>query len=111
MDNKTLSKDKITKLEKVFQVPARLKIMSMLLVQKKADFRELINTFELTRGNLSMHMKMLEECKYVTIKKRFVKNRPKTTYSITGLGKKDFTAYIEILEDIISTLKMTEKLK
>lgn len=104
-----LSKEKIAHLERIFQVPARLKIMSMLLIQRRADFGELIDTLSLTRGNLSMHMKMLEECKYVTIKKQFVNNRPKTTYTITGLGKKDFTAYIEILERIISTLKKTEK--
>ena len=105
MGDKKLNAEKATHLEKVFQVPARLKIMSMLLVQKKADFSELINALELTRGNLSMHMKLLEECNYITIKKQFVNNRPKTTYQITGLGKKDFTAYIEILEGIIASLK------
>ncbi len=107
MEKQLLTKEKITQLEKVFQVPARLKIMSVLLANKKADFRELIDILELTRGNLSMHMKMLEESKYITIKKQFVRNRPKTTYHMTTLGKKDFRLYIEMLENIISTIKET----
>jgi DNA-binding MarR family transcriptional regulator len=105
MGDKNLSRKKIARLERVFQVPARLRIMSVLLVQKSADFSELINTLELTRGNLSMHMKLLEECNYITIKKQFVNNRPKTTYHITGLGKKDFTVYIDMLENIIASIK------
>jgi DNA-binding transcriptional ArsR family regulator len=108
MENNSLSREKIAQLEKVFQVPARLRIMSVLLANKKANFSELINLLELTRGNLSMHMKMLEECKYITIKKQFVDNKPKTTYYITNLGKKDFTLYIEMLEDIIASLKPRE---
>lgn len=108
MDKQSPNKEKITKLEKVFQVPARLRIMSVLLANKKADFSELITMLELTRGNLSIHMKMLEECNYIRIKKQFVKNRPKTTYHLTALGKKDFKLYIEILENIISTIKTTE---
>ncbi len=108
MANRPLNREKTAHLEKVFQVPARLKIMSMLLTNKKAVFRELIETLELTRGNLSMHMKMLEECKYITIKKEFVKNRPKTTYFISSLGKKEFKLYIQMLESIISTIKATE---
>lgn len=108
MEKQLLNKEKTTQLEKVFQVPARLKIMSVLMANKKADFSELIHLLELTRGNLSMHMKMLEESRYITIKKQFVKNRPKTTYYLTALGKRDFKLYIEMLETIISTIKGTE---
>lgn len=108
MNNQSLSKEKTAQLEKVFQVPARLRIMSVLMTNKKADFSELIHMLELTRGNLSMHMKMLEECKYITIKKQFVKNRPKTTYHLTVSGKKDFKLYIEMLENIIATIKTSE---
>ncbi len=107
MANQPLNREKSARLEKVFQAPARLRIVSMLLANKKADFSELIHTLELTRGNLSMHMKMLEECKYITIKKQFVKNRPKTTYSMTPLGKKDFKLYIQMLENIIASIKTT----
>ncbi len=102
------NKEKTAQLEKVFHVPARLRIMSVLLANKKADFSGLITMLELTRGNLSMHMKMLEESNYITIKKQFVKNRPKTTYHLTPLGKRDFKLYIEMLENIISTIKGTE---
>lgn len=92
-------------LEKVFQVPARLRIMSVLMVKKSVDFSELIETLELTRGNLSVHMKLLSEMEYVTIDKKFVGNRPKTTYSITLKGRTDFQNYVSILENIINPTK------
>lgn len=103
MKNKT---DQAT-LEKVFQVPARLRIMSVLMVKKSIDFSELIETLELTRGNLSVHMKLLNEMEYVTVDKKFVGNRPKTTYNITGKGQKDFQSYVSILESIINPTKKT----
>ncbi len=107
MNKNSIIKNKITQLEKVFQVPARLRIMSVLMANKKADFSELIEMLELTRGNLSMHMKMLEGCKYITIKKQFVNRKPRTTYHITSLGKKDFIMYIKMLEGIIASSKVT----
>ena len=108
MDKRSPNKEKITRLEKVFQVPARLRIMSALMAMKKAEFNELIHMFGLTRGNLSMHMKLLNEYNYVTIQKKFVNNKPKTTYQITAAGKRDFKIYIEMLENIIATIKTTE---
>lgn len=108
MAAKPLSKEKVLQLEKVFQVPTRLRIMSVLMVQKSAEFKKLIDLLELTRGNLSMHMKLLEENNYITIKKKFVNNRPQTTYTITNLGKKDFSAYVTILESIITPFKSSE---
>ena len=79
------------------------------MATKKADFNELIHLLGLTRGNLSMHMKLLNDYNYVSIQKKFVNNKPKTTYQITSAGKKDFKMYIEMLENIISTLKAPEK--
>jgi DNA-binding transcriptional ArsR family regulator len=108
MAEKTLDKDKVAHLEKIFQVPARLKIMSALLARDSVDFTELIELLELTRGNLSMHMKLLNENKYVKITKKFVKNRPKTIYRITENGRSDFKTYISILEKIITELKESE---
>jgi len=39
---------------------------------------------------------------YVEMKKEFVDNKPKTTYSITQKGKKEFKDYIKQLQKIIS---------
>jgi len=105
MSENSLGKDKVAHLEKVFQVPARLKIMSALLARDTIDFTEIIELIGLTRGNLSMHMKLLNENNYVKITKKFVKNKPKTMYQITETGKTDFKMYISILEEIITKLK------
>lgn len=105
MASPPLNKEKTLQLEKVFQVPARLRVMSALMVRKKADFTELIDLLELTGGNLSMHIKTLNEYRYVRINKSFVNNKPKTTYEITSRGKKDFYLYVEMLKDILKPLK------
>lgn len=104
-----MTKDKeepnMSDLEKVFQVPARLKIMSLLMVKETVDFTELTETLNLTRGNCSVHMKMLENKGYVVIEKAFVNNKPKTTYTLTDKGRSDFKIYIDMLEEIIKGLK------
>lgn len=93
--------DLTTKLDKIFHERARLGIMSMLVAQDSISFTELATKLDLTRGNLSVHMKVLEENGYITAKKEFVDKKPRTTYSATSEGCKAFTIYLELLEKII----------
>jgi DNA-binding MarR family transcriptional regulator len=96
-------------LNKSFHEPARLAIMGSLLAIKKLTFTDLMNTHSLTRGNLSMHMKVLNELDYVMVNKSFIDKRPCTTYQLTEKGRSEFIAYIESLEDILKNIrKQTE---
>jgi DNA-binding MarR family transcriptional regulator len=92
-------------LERVFQAPARLRIMAALMARGGMDFTELVNLLQLTRGNLSVHMKVLDECGYVEVAKAFVANRPRTTYHITPQGRAAFERYVTVLEGIISSAR------
>ena len=61
------------RLERIFHEPGRLTIMSNLLgAPDGMTFTELKKACGLTDGNLSRHLKVLENAKAVTIKKRFV---------------------------------------
>jgi DNA-binding MarR family transcriptional regulator len=100
-----IDEEKRAFLEKVFQVPARLRIMTVLAARKRATFSELVDELNLTRGNLSIHMKQLSENGYVTMDKAFVSNRPQTTYVITDKGTEEFSRYIDILESIIAEVR------
>ena len=61
--------------------------------------KEQVNT---TDGNLSIHLKKLVEVKYISINKKFVKNKPLTTIKLTIKGKTAFMEYINKLEKMIN---------
>ncbi len=69
------------------------------------DFNSLIDKLELTKGNLSVHIKILNENKCIKIEKKFIDNKPNTTYSITETGRNFFAEYINMFDKIISPLK------
>jgi DNA-binding transcriptional ArsR family regulator len=104
-EKKQDAEERRSSLERLFQVPARLKIMSALMVESPLDFTRLVEDIELSRGNLSMHMKVLREHQCVEITKKFIGNKPNTSYSITQTGKKDFCEYIALLEEIINSVR------
>lgn len=91
--------------EKVFSTPVRLKIVAALIARSPLIFSEIISELELTRGNLSSHMKQLESNGFVEVKKEFVNNRPQTSYDITPEGRAAFEQYVKLLESIISSSK------
>lgn len=79
----------------------RLGIMVYLADVDAADFTELKTVLEATQGNLSVHLKKLEEAGYVAIAKSFVNNKPLTRVSITPDGRRAFAAYLEAIGALI----------
>ncbi|HYC75258.1 transcriptional regulator [Brevundimonas sp.] len=79
----------------------RLGIMVYLADVDAADFTELKTVLEATQGNLSVHLKKLEEAGYVAISKSFVNNKPLTRVSITQQGRRAFAAYLEAIGALI----------
>jgi DNA-binding MarR family transcriptional regulator len=59
----------------------------------------------MTDGNLTTHIRTLQEAGYVSVTKSFRNNRPLTTCSLTEAGHKAFTGYINLLEQIIQQTK------
>mgnify|MGYP001604190170 CR=1 FL=1 len=92
---------KVSRLNPVIHERARLGIMSLLAARPALHFGELKAFLELTDGNLSVHLKNLEESGYVAIEKKFVERRPRTTVKITRKGRLAFEHYVEVLEEIV----------
>jgi DNA-binding MarR family transcriptional regulator len=92
------------KLNKAIHQKARLGIMSILVASEEAEFNYLKEKLNLTDGNLSSHLSLLEKEKYITIKKKFVKKKPKTLCQITEKGRQAFEEYLKNLEKIIRSL-------
>jgi DNA-binding MarR family transcriptional regulator len=63
----------------------------------EASFTEVKARTEASDGNLSVHMRKLEEAGYVNVDKSFVGRRPRTTLKLTAKGRKAWIAYLDEL--------------
>jgi DNA-binding transcriptional ArsR family regulator len=89
-------------LERIFHEPNRLAIMSALGGSAEGlTFRDLKEQCNLTDGNLSRHLKALEEAHAVEIRKTFVGARPRTTVYLTSHGRSGFVEYLQNLESVL----------
>lgn len=83
----------IQQFDRFIHEPSRMAIMAVLFASENADFKYLLNTTGLTKGNLSAQLRKLEEAGYLTITKGFKGNYPHTTCAITKEGRKAFKDY------------------
>ena len=75
--------------------------MSLLAASPELSFTELRDTLKMTDGNLSMHIKTLQEAGFVSVTKSFQRQRPLTTCALTPAGRQAFADYIDLLEEIV----------
>jgi len=88
-------------LDRVIHEKGRLAIMSMLAATPELAFTEMRDALEMTDGNLTTHIRTLQEAGYVVVSKSYQNNRPLTTCSLTPAGRKAFADYILLLEQIV----------
>jgi DNA-binding MarR family transcriptional regulator len=79
----------------------RLAVMAVLAGAEEVEFTFLRDKIGATDGNLSVHLKKLEEATYIEVKKSFLNRKPITHYKLTNTGRKAFEAYIDSLEKLI----------
>ncbi len=92
-------------LDRVIHEKGRLAIMSLLAASPELAFTELRDTLEMTDGNVTAHIRTLQEAGYVAIAKSFQNNRSLTTCSMTAAGRRAFASYILLLEQIVQQTK------
>ena len=97
-------KNPIENLNKVFDSRIRLGIMSAVLVNPEVNFNELKELIQVTDGNLASHLKTLEECMYLKVKKGFIGRKTNTTYAVTKTGEKAFKVHLDALEKMIKSI-------
>lgn len=94
-------------LDRVIHEKGRLAMMSLLAASPELSFTELRDTLSMTDGNLTTHIRTLQEAGYVAVTKSFQNNRPLTTCSLTAKGREAFAAYIDLLEQIVRQTKIS----
>lgn len=92
-------------LDRVIHEKGRLAIMSMLAASPELSFTDLRDALGMTDGNLTTHIRTLQEAGYVSVTKSFQNKRPLTTCALTRAGRDAFTTYINLLEAIVRQTK------
>ena len=89
-------------LDRVLHEKARLGILTSLAARAEGllfgDLKELCN---LTDGNLSRHLTVLQEAGIVEIHKGYKGRRPQTLCRLTEGGRKRYLEYIAVLESVL----------
>lgn len=88
-------------LDEIIHSRIRLAIMALLVSVEEAEFNYLKEKVKATDGNLSVHLKKLEEAEYISVKKEFIDRKPRTMYALTITGKAAFNQYLVSLENLI----------
>src|SRR5262245_13626037 len=90
-------------LDRVIHERARLSILTSLVSKPDGlGFADLKTLCDLTDGNLSRHLRILEDAGLVALEKSFRDNRPYTTCRLTALGRRRFLEYLAVLEKVIA---------
>jgi DNA-binding MarR family transcriptional regulator len=92
----------IEKIDEVIHGRLRLGIMAYLSGADSADFNGLKARLQATDGNLSTHLRKLEDAGYVAIDKSFVDRKPLTRVTLTPQGRKAFTLYLDAMSRLVS---------
>jgi DNA-binding MarR family transcriptional regulator len=95
----------IDKLDDVIHGRMRLGIMAYLADAETSDFNTLKGVLNATQGNLSVHLRKLEEAGYIEIEKSFLNRKPLTRVRLTAPGRKAFAAYLEAIAKLVEESK------
>ena len=94
----------ISDIDPLIHAPTRLKIMAYLSIVESADFTFLMRQTGLTRGNLSVNLRKLEEAGYVSITKEFVDRIPRTLIRLTTDGRQAIQTYRDNMQTVLNDL-------
>jgi DNA-binding MarR family transcriptional regulator len=88
-------------LDEVIHGRLRLGVMAYLSTAQEADFNTLKAKLQATDGNLSAHLRKLEEAGYVRIDKSFIGRKPATNVVLTNAGSAAFVGYLDAIGRLV----------
>ena len=94
----------VASLDKLLHEPARLSVVACLAVVAEADFVFLQSQTGMTGGNLSSHVKKLEAAEYITVRKEFHQSRPRTTLTLSKVGRTRFASYLTAMRGLLDAI-------
>ncbi|MFO7694791.1 MAG: transcriptional regulator [Vicinamibacterales bacterium] len=100
-----MNPDTLRQIDRVIHEKGRLAIMAMLAASPELSFIELRESLQMTDGNLTTHIRSLQEAGYVSVAKSYRDRRRLTTVSMTAGGRRAFSEYLALLERIVRDAK------
>ena len=94
----------MTELDPVVHAPARLRIVVALAALDRGDsiaFPRLRTELDMTAGNLSTHLRKLEDAGYVDITKAHKGRTPITYLGLSKKGRRAFEDYMDTLRTVL----------
>jgi DNA-binding MarR family transcriptional regulator len=79
----------------------RLGILTITSEAQRAEFGYLRGALDLTAGNLSRHLTVLENAGLVQVEKGYAGRRPRTWVRITGQGRTALAAELAALTELV----------
>jgi DNA-binding MarR family transcriptional regulator len=93
-----------TQIDDLIHSRIRLAVMAVLASVEQADFTFIRDRINATDGNLSVHLRKLEDAGYIEVDKRFEGRKPVSRYTLTRAGRDAFRAYIDHLENMLKPI-------
>jgi DNA-binding MarR family transcriptional regulator len=94
----------VVELDPVIHAQARLRIMSTLAALgsgARVSFPRLQQLLDMTAGNLSTHLRKLEDAGYVTVTKTHNDRTPATYVELSPQGRRAFEDYMTALRALL----------
>ncbi len=91
-------------LDEIIHQSTRLRIMTLLVSQPETGrliYGFIQKTLGLTGGNLTNHLRKLEDAGYLVITKEFRGSKPCTWVLATTTGRRAFAGYLSNLEKVL----------
>lgn len=90
------------RLDDVIHGRIRLGVVAYLSAVESALFGELRDQVGATDGNLSAHLRKLEDAGYVRAEKSFVNRKPQTRLALTAEGRRAWRAWLDRIDALRS---------
>jgi DNA-binding HxlR family transcriptional regulator len=91
----------IGRIDDVIHGRVRLGIMAVLSGVDSADFNTLKARLQTTDGNLSVHLRKLEDAGFVAVEKSFQGRKPLTQARMTEPGRAAFLSYLDAMAGLV----------
>lgn len=92
----------IEAIDEVIHGRIRLGVMAYLSSVGSADFNELKAKLQATDGNLSVHLRKLEDAGYIAVDKTFVDRKPRTKVNLSDEGRSAFVRYLDAMQKLVA---------
>lgn len=88
------------RLDDVIHSPVRLSVMAALASVDEAEFGAVRDSVEVSDSTLSKQVSVLEQARYVKVRKGYVGKRPRTWLSLTKQGRTAWEQYLQAMREI-----------